>query len=35
VLGVSMPKMVMPFRSLVASKASWEEALQKASELTA
>ncbi|MEN9504939.1 MAG: hypothetical protein RI958_865 [Actinomycetota bacterium] len=35
VLGVSMPKMVMPFRALVAAKASWAEALQKAAELTA
>lgn len=35
VLGVSMPKMVMPFRTLIAAKASWADALQKAAELTA
>lgn len=34
VLGVSMPKMVMPFRTLIASKASWSEALEKATALT-
>ena len=34
VLGVSMPKMVMPFRSLLAARASWDEALAKAAELT-
>ncbi len=34
VLGVSMPKMVMPFRSLIASKASWSEALEQATALT-
>jgi NADPH-dependent 2,4-dienoyl-CoA reductase/sulfur reductase-like enzyme len=34
VLGVSMPKLVMPFRALVAAKASWDEALAKAAELT-
>jgi NADPH-dependent 2,4-dienoyl-CoA reductase/sulfur reductase-like enzyme len=32
-LGVSMPKMVMPFRALLAARASWHEALAKASEL--
>jgi NADPH-dependent 2,4-dienoyl-CoA reductase/sulfur reductase-like enzyme len=35
VLGVSMPKMVMPFRALVAAGASWDEALAKAAALTA
>jgi len=34
VLGVSMPKMVMPFRSLVAAGASWVDALAKAAELS-
>jgi NADPH-dependent 2,4-dienoyl-CoA reductase/sulfur reductase-like enzyme len=34
VLGVSMPKMVMPFRALLAAKASWDDALAKAAELT-
>lgn len=34
VLGVSSPKYVMPFRTLVAQKASWTEALAKAVELT-
>jgi len=34
VLGVSMPKMVMPFRALLAAKASWGEALDKAAALT-
>ncbi|MEX0848308.1 MAG: FAD-dependent oxidoreductase [Ilumatobacteraceae bacterium] len=34
VLGVSMPKMVMPFRALIAAKASWDEALAKAAALT-
>ena len=34
VLGVSMPKMVMPFRTLLAAKASWDEALEKAAALT-
>ena len=34
VLGVSMPKMVMPFRSLLAARACWDEALAKAAELT-
>ncbi|MCB0997783.1 MAG: FAD-dependent oxidoreductase [Acidimicrobiales bacterium] len=34
VLGVSMPKMVMPFRALVAAQASWGEALEKARTLT-
>jgi NADPH-dependent 2,4-dienoyl-CoA reductase/sulfur reductase-like enzyme len=33
VLGVSMPKMVMPFRSLLAQRAGWDEALAKAAEL--
>jgi NADPH-dependent 2,4-dienoyl-CoA reductase/sulfur reductase-like enzyme len=35
VLGVSKPKLVMPFRGLIAAKASWSEALAKAAELTA
>ncbi len=35
VLGVSMPRLVMPFRALVAAKASWDDALNKARELTA
>lgn len=35
VLGVSMPKMVMPFRALIAAKASWDDALEKAAQLTA
>jgi hypothetical protein len=30
-----MPKMVMPFRALVAAGASWDEALAKAAALTA
>ncbi len=34
VLGVSMPKMVMPFRPLLAARASWDEALDKARALT-
>ena len=34
VLGVSMPKMVMPFRTLIASEASWSEALERATALT-
>ena len=34
VLGVSMPKMVMPFRALIAAKAGWDEALAKAAALT-
>lgn len=34
VLGVSMPKMVMPFRALLAAKATWQEALDKATTLT-
>jgi NADPH-dependent 2,4-dienoyl-CoA reductase/sulfur reductase-like enzyme len=34
VLGVSMPKMVMPFRALIAAQASWDEALGKAAALT-
>jgi NADPH-dependent 2,4-dienoyl-CoA reductase/sulfur reductase-like enzyme len=33
VLGVSMPKMVMPFRALIAQRASWDEALAKAAAL--
>lgn len=32
-LGVSMPKMVMPFRALLAAQASWHDALAKAAEL--
>jgi len=35
VLGVSKPKMVMPFRNLLAAGATWEEALAKAAALTA
>lgn len=35
VLGVSMPKLVMPFRALLAAGATWDEALAKAAELTA
>lgn len=35
VLGVSMPKMVMPFRALIAARATWDEALAKAAELAA
>ena len=35
VLGVSMPKMVMPFRALLAAKATWAEAVAKAAALTA
>ena len=35
VLGVSMPKMVMPFRALLAAGATWEQALEKAAALTA
>lgn len=34
VLGVSMPKMVMPFRTLLAAKASWDDAVAKAADLT-
>ncbi len=34
VLGVSMPKMVMPFRNLIAAKATWDEALDRAASLT-
>jgi NADPH-dependent 2,4-dienoyl-CoA reductase/sulfur reductase-like enzyme len=34
VLGVSMPKMVMPFRSLIASGANWDEGLEQAAKLT-
>jgi NADPH-dependent 2,4-dienoyl-CoA reductase/sulfur reductase-like enzyme len=34
VLGVSKPRLVMPFRTLIAAKASWDEALAKAVELT-
>jgi NADPH-dependent 2,4-dienoyl-CoA reductase/sulfur reductase-like enzyme len=33
VLGVSKPKLVMPFRSLIAARASWDDALAKADEL--
>ncbi|MDO8389149.1 MAG: FAD-dependent oxidoreductase [Actinomycetota bacterium] len=35
VLGVSMPRMVMPFRALLAEHASWDDALAKAGALTA
>ncbi len=34
VLGVSMPRMVMPFRALLAAGASWDDALAKAAALT-
>ncbi|MFM2070258.1 MAG: hypothetical protein RLZZ623_521 [Actinomycetota bacterium] len=33
VLGVSMPKRVMPFRALLAARASWDDARAKAAEL--
>ena len=33
VLGVSMPKAVMPFRRLLAAKASWDDALAHAATL--
>jgi NADPH-dependent 2,4-dienoyl-CoA reductase/sulfur reductase-like enzyme len=33
-LGVSMPKLVMPFRTLIANGASWDDALARAAELT-
>jgi NADPH-dependent 2,4-dienoyl-CoA reductase/sulfur reductase-like enzyme len=33
VLGVSMPKKVMPFRALLAARATWDEALARAAEL--
>lgn len=33
VLGVNMPRLVMPFRALIAAKASWAEALEKAAGL--
>jgi len=35
VLGVSMPRMVMPFRALLSAGATWDEALEKAAALTA
>ena len=35
VLGVSSPRFVMPFRALLVARASWQEALAKAAELTA
>ena len=35
VLGVSKPKMVMPFRALIAAGATWDEAVAKAEALTA
>ena len=35
VLGVSMPRLVMPFRRMIADRVSWDEALAKAAELTA
>jgi NADPH-dependent 2,4-dienoyl-CoA reductase/sulfur reductase-like enzyme len=34
VLGVSSPKLVMPFRALLAARASWDDALRRAAELT-
>ncbi len=33
VLGVNMPRLVMPFRALLAAKATWSEALEKAKSL--
>ena len=33
VLGVNMPRLVMPFRALLAAKATWPEALEKAQSL--
>lgn len=33
VLGVSMPRMVMPFRRLLAERVSWDDAVAKAAEL--
>jgi NADPH-dependent 2,4-dienoyl-CoA reductase/sulfur reductase-like enzyme len=33
VLGVSMPKRVMPFRALIAARATWDDARAKAAEL--
>ncbi len=33
VLGVTMPRMVMPFRKMLTERASWDEALSKAEEL--
>jgi NADPH-dependent 2,4-dienoyl-CoA reductase/sulfur reductase-like enzyme len=33
VLGVSMPRKVMPFRNLIAGRATWDEAVAKAAEL--
>lgn len=33
-LGLSMPKLVMRFRTMVAEKASWDAALERAAELT-
>ncbi|MDO8363509.1 MAG: FAD-dependent oxidoreductase [Actinomycetota bacterium] len=35
VLGLSMPRMVMPFRALLAEQASWDAALEKAAVLAA
>jgi NADPH-dependent 2,4-dienoyl-CoA reductase/sulfur reductase-like enzyme len=35
VLGVSMPRMVMPFRRMIADRISWTDALTRAAELTA
>jgi NADPH-dependent 2,4-dienoyl-CoA reductase/sulfur reductase-like enzyme len=35
VLGVSMPKLVMPFRALVAARATWDDARAKAAALIA
>ena len=32
VLGVNMPRLVMPFRALLAAKATWAEALEKAAQ---
>ena len=34
VLGVNLPKMVMPFRTLMAAKATWPEALERAASLS-
>jgi hypothetical protein len=34
VLGVNMPRLVMPFRKLLAERASWEQALQHVAYVT-
>ena len=33
VVGVNMPKLVMPFRALLAARATWDEALARAATL--